>query len=223
MTYNNRIISALYKIVGVSGSHLSANTQASRLSEIQKIASDLLKTMDTPEDTIECPFCHILSFKSEFKPNCVSGCPECPHCGYEGTDENQAAWNAQFASPGNLESYRGCFKDGHTSEEADKTFFSLSPILGLPLVIIWEYCDMWGTNGDNDIVVMKDGKIFECPLKIIQFLYEGIGKVEDLVSLSAGKPCYENKIPIGITPFNYAWNYQPNMVWNRFSHTFEKA
>lgn len=45
---------------------------------------------------VRCPNCDNQFAASDYPINPVSGCHECPECGYEGTND-QENWNRQFA------------------------------------------------------------------------------------------------------------------------------
>ena len=76
-----------------------------------------------------------------------------------------------------LESFRNTFKDGHTNDDVRHVLKEVSKLVGLHLIVVWSFRDMWGIGGDNDMAVLDDGKVYECPPEITAFLYQGDGDI----------------------------------------------
>jgi len=113
------------------------------------------------------------------------------------------------------EKYRHVFKDGHTEEHIEEVLEPMELVTGLRLIVIYDYNDLWGTGGDSNIAVLKDGKLYECPDAIRDFLYDGEGEVEALkgpFTLNRGEYKDKRKLPEMIDGFEYTrvWKNEPD-------------
>jgi hypothetical protein len=115
------------------------------------------------------------------------------------------------------ERYRHAFKDGHTDDDAEYVLGPMSKITGLNLVLIFAFTDAWSTGGDSNMAVLQDGKLYECPDPILEFLYEGEGGIADLTQkfkLERGEYKGKRKLPEpaddGLKHHVYVWENCPD-------------
>ena len=79
------------------------------------------------------------------------------------------------------------------------------------LVQVWAFNDFYGCGGDSQLCVLKDGKFYNCPGVIVEYLYEGVDAPLDAASnswlpltrLSGRRPQHE------INKHNYAYRNNP--------------
>lgn len=115
------------------------------------------------------------------------------------------------------ERYRYAFKDGHTDDDAEEVLGPMSRITGLELILIFAFTDMWSTGGDSNMAVLQDGKLYDCPDVILNFLYEGEGDIADLTQqfkLERGEYKGKRKLPEpagdGLLQHVYVWEHCPD-------------
>jgi len=77
-------------------------------------------------------------------------------------------------NPKTVSRHLNIFAQGHTPEDISKVLPDISRRCALHLVQVWAFNDFYGCGGDSQLCVLKDGKFYNCPQVIVDFLYEGV-------------------------------------------------
>lgn len=89
---------------------------------------------------------------------------------------------------------RGAFtkRGGCTPDDVESDLGPLSAWMGMELVFLWDFDDMWGLGGNSEYAVMVPGKagLYEAPAEVSAFLFDGDGgaviEPEALLGLKPG-------------------------------------
>jgi hypothetical protein len=109
-----------------------------------------------------------------------------------------------------LEALRGTFHMGHTDDDVNSVAEDLMDTLGIDLIVVWDFEDMWGFGGDSDIFVAEGINLYEAPDGLFDFLHEKDSEVtiEHLVNAKRGKRA--KKPPFRSDYHNWSWRCNPN-------------
>lgn len=105
-----------------------------------------------------------------------------------------------------LEQLRGAFAGGHTDDDIRNAGKDILETLGLRIVVVWAYDDMWGFGGDSDIFIADaQDRLYEMPEPLSAFLSEK-GNRMTLASLAECRRGKRVKRPGHRDDFhNWAW------------------
>lgn len=112
-----------------------------------------------------------------------------------------------------LEALRGTFVLGHTDDDVTSVGQDLLETLGVHIVVVWAFDDMWGFGGESDVFIAEGFKLlnlYEAPDCLYRFLYYENGDnvtIEELQAAKHGKRV--RKPPYRPEDHNWCWRYAP--------------
>lgn len=106
---------------------------------------------------------------------------------------------------------RGVFADGYTDDLVRDVLPPVSTAVGLPLAVVWAFDDCWSLGGDSELLVVEDGRLWELPDGLWEYLTDPTSALgpQTLLAAARGAPRAADPAAIYRDPTNYCWDYCP--------------